>query len=51
MDPAKNFKNANFLFQDGAKMIAGAEVPEELDGRVAFMEHELFAPETVQADV
>ena len=44
MDLAKNFENTKFLVQDGVKMIAGAEVPEELDGRVAFMEHELFAP-------
>ena len=51
MDPAKNFKNANFLFQDGAKMIAGAEVPEELKEHVDFMAHELFAPQTVHADV
>lgn len=51
IDLARNFEKTKFLVQDGAMMIAGAEVPEELKGRVDFMEHELFAPQTVQADV
>jgi hypothetical protein len=51
MELAKNFEKTMFLVQDGAMMIAGAEVPEELKGRVDFMEHELFAQQTVQADV
>ena len=51
MDLANNFEKTKFLIQDGAMMIAGAEVPQELKGRVDFMEHELFAPQTVQADV
>lgn len=34
-------------------MIEGAEsnVPDQLKGRVEFMKHELFEPQTVQADV
>ncbi|KAI1204466.1 sterigmatocystin 8-O-methyltransferase [Annulohypoxylon truncatum] len=51
MDLAKHFEKTKFLVQDGPMMIKGAEVPEELKGRVDFMEHELFAPQTVQADV
>ena len=51
MDLAKHFEKTKFLVQDGQMMIEGAEVPEELQGRVEFMEHELFAPQTVQADV
>lgn len=51
MDLAKHFEKTRFLVQDGSMMIKGAEVPEELKGRVDFMEHELFAPQTVQADV
>ncbi|KAK6860721.1 hypothetical protein PG995_004357 [Apiospora arundinis] len=50
-DLARHFEKTKFLVQDGAMMIKGAEVPEELKGRVDFMEHELFAPQTVQADV
>ena len=51
MDLANNFERTRFLVQDGARMISGVEVTEELKGRVEFMEHELFAPQTVQADV
>lgn len=51
MDLAKNFPKTRFLVQDAAMMISGAEVPEGLKGRVEFMEHELFAPQTVEADV
>ncbi|KAK8096995.1 hypothetical protein PG999_012939 [Apiospora kogelbergensis] len=51
MDLAKHFEKTKFLVQDGPMMIKGAEVPEELKGRVDFMEHELFAPQTVQANV
>ncbi|KAK8115789.1 S-adenosyl-L-methionine-dependent methyltransferase [Apiospora sp. TS-2023a] len=51
MDLAKNFEKTKFLVQDGPMMVKGAEVAEELKGRVDFMEHELFATQTVQADV
>lgn len=50
---AKNFGNIKLLVQDGAGMIQGAEsgVPEELKGRVEFMPHTLFEPQTVEAPV
>jgi hypothetical protein len=50
---AKNFEKAKFLVQDSAMMIQGAEsgVPKDLEGRVEFMEHELFQPQTVKADI
>jgi O-methyltransferase domain len=50
---AKNFGNIKLLVQDSANMIQGAElgVPEELKGRIEFMTHELFEPQTVKAPV
>ena len=50
---AKNFTNIKLLVQDSANMIQGAEsgVPEELKGRIEFMTHELFEPQTVKAPV
>ncbi|KAI0117140.1 hypothetical protein F4814DRAFT_448145 [Daldinia grandis] len=49
----KHFGNVKLLVQDAAMAIAGAEsdVPDQLKGRVEFMKHELFDPQTVQADV
>ncbi|EPE28201.1 S-adenosyl-L-methionine-dependent methyltransferase [Glarea lozoyensis ATCC 20868] len=50
---AKNFGNIRLLVQDSANMIQGAEsgVPEELKGRVEFMAHGLFEPQTIKAPV
>lgn len=50
---AKNFENIKLLVQDSANMIQGAEsgVPAELTGRIEFMAHELFEPQTVKASV
>lgn len=50
---AKNFSNIKLLVQDSAMIVEGAEadVPAELKGRVEFQKHELFEPQTVQADV
>ncbi|KAI0164060.1 sterigmatocystin 8-O-methyltransferase [Xylariaceae sp. FL1272] len=53
IDLASRFKNLKLLVQDSAPVIQGAEsaVPAELKERVQFMAHELFADQTVQADV
>lgn len=50
---ARNFGNVKLLVQDSPMIIEGAEsdVPDQLKGRVEFMKHELFEPQTVQADV
>lgn len=50
---ARTFNKVKLLVQDSAMFIQGAEsaVPDHLKGRVEFMEHELFQPQTVQADV
>ena len=50
---AKNFGNIKLLVQESANMIQGAEleVPEELKGRIEFMAHELFEPQSVKAPV
>lgn len=50
---ANNFGNVKLLVQDSAMIIQGAEsdVPDQLKGRVEFMKHDLFEPQTVQADV
>ncbi|KAJ4305848.1 hypothetical protein N0V90_001380 [Kalmusia sp. IMI 367209] len=50
---AKNFGNIKLLVQDSANIIQSAEsgVPKELEGRVEFMKHELFEPQTVRAHV
>ncbi|KAI0179724.1 sterigmatocystin 8-O-methyltransferase [Hypoxylon sp. FL1284] len=50
---ANKFGNVKFLVQDAAMVIQGAEsdVPEQVKERVQFSEHELFGPQTVQADV
>ncbi|KAI1458806.1 S-adenosyl-L-methionine-dependent methyltransferase [Annulohypoxylon moriforme] len=53
LEIAKHFSDINLLVQDMGKMVEGAEalVPDELKGQIKFMEHELFATQTVQADV
>ncbi|KAI1481891.1 sterigmatocystin 8-O-methyltransferase [Daldinia eschscholtzii] len=50
---AKNFENIKVLVQDAAMVIQGAEsdVPDRLKERVQFMKHELFEPQTVEADI
>ncbi|OTA98974.1 hypothetical protein M426DRAFT_257799 [Hypoxylon sp. CI-4A] len=53
MDLASKFKNTKLLVQDSAMIVEGADsaVPDQLRERVQFMKHELFATQTVQADV
>ena len=50
---AKNFGNIKLVVQDSENMIQGAEsgVPEELKGRIEFMTHATFEPQTVKAPV
>ncbi|KAI5920336.1 sterigmatocystin 8-O-methyltransferase [Camillea tinctor] len=50
---AKNFGNLKLLVQDMGMIIEGAEseVPDQLKGRIEFMKHETFEPQTVKADV
>lgn len=50
---AKSFGDIKLLVQDSTIMIQGAEsgVPEELKGRVEFMKHDLFEPQTTKAQV
>ncbi|KAH8732614.1 O-methyltransferase-domain-containing protein [Phaeosphaeriaceae sp. PMI808] len=50
---ANNFGDVKLLVQDSANVIQGTEsgVPKELQGRVEFMKHELFEPQTVKAQV
>ncbi|KAI0806484.1 S-adenosyl-L-methionine-dependent methyltransferase [Xylaria sp. FL0064] len=48
---AKSFQSLTFLVQDMEMVVKDAQVPEELDGRVEFMAHEIFAPQPVAADV
>lgn len=50
---ARKFENVKLLVQDSATVIQGAEseIPKELHGRVEFMKHELFEPQTVKAQV
>lgn len=53
IDLASRFGNLEFVVQDMEKMIHNAEarLTAQLKGRVQFMEHDLFALQTVQADV
>jgi hypothetical protein len=50
---ARNFKNLKFIVQDSKNTLVGmnSTIPSDLAGRVAFEEHELFAPQDVKADV
>ncbi|CAG8973117.1 hypothetical protein HYALB_00007594 [Hymenoscyphus albidus] len=50
---ARKFKTLKFLVQDSANMIQGAEsgVPEELKGRIEFMAHDIFAPQTIKVPI
>ncbi|KAI1169451.1 sterigmatocystin 8-O-methyltransferase [Nemania sp. FL0916] len=53
IDLASKFDNVKLLVQDAAPVIQGADsaVPAELQERVKFEPHDLFADQTVQADV
>ncbi|KAF7534727.1 hypothetical protein G7054_g5962 [Neopestalotiopsis clavispora] len=50
---AERFPELNFVVQDLENVIKGAEndIPEELRGRIQFEARDLFAPQTVKADV
>lgn len=50
---ASRFANLTFVVQDMDKMIENAEsaLPVELRGRLRFMAHDLFAPQTIRADI
>ncbi|KAI1358363.1 O-methyltransferase-domain-containing protein [Xylaria arbuscula] len=50
---AKNFSQLKVLVQDKEEVIRGAEndVPEEVKDRVSFAVHDIFCPQTVEADV
>ncbi|KAI0023866.1 S-adenosyl-L-methionine-dependent methyltransferase [Xylariomycetidae sp. FL0641] len=50
---ASRFPNLDFVVQDMAKVVEGAEseLPESLQGRVQFMAHDLFSAQEVKADV
>lgn len=53
MELANRFGNLAFVVQDMDQVIEDAEagLPASLKGRVSFMAHDLFAPQTVHADV
>lgn len=53
MHLASQFSNLDIIVQDMDKVIENAEdtVPENLKSRVKFIAHDLFAHQTVQADV
>ena len=53
IDLASKFENIKPLVQDSPAIIQGADsaVPDSLKERVQFMPHELFATQTVKADV
>lgn len=53
MELARRFGDLDITVQDMDKMIANGEagLPTQLRDRVSFMAHDLFAPQTVQADV
>ncbi|KAI0976132.1 sterigmatocystin 8-O-methyltransferase [Xylaria arbuscula] len=53
IDLASKFDNVKLLVQDAAPVIEGADsaVPAQLKERVKFEKHDLFADQTVQADV
>lgn len=53
IDLASKFENVKLIVQDAAMIIQGADsaVPDQLKERVQFMSHDLFASQTVQADV
>ncbi|KAI0521163.1 O-methyltransferase-domain-containing protein [Xylaria bambusicola] len=50
---ARRFPELEIVVQDKQEVIQGAadDVPADLKGRVTFAAHDMFAPQTVQADV
>lgn len=50
---ARRFDNLNIMVQDMDKVIENAElgVPDNFKTRVRFMAHDLFEPQTIEADV
>ena len=50
---AKNFGSIKLLVQDAESIIQGAElgVLEELKGRIEFITHAIFVPQTIKAPV
>ncbi|KAI2602759.1 S-adenosyl-L-methionine-dependent methyltransferase [Hypoxylon sp. NC1633] len=48
---ARCFDNLNIIVQDMEKVIQDTELEEDIRGRVRFVAHDLFAPQTIQADV
>ncbi|KAI0012208.1 sterigmatocystin 8-O-methyltransferase [Xylariaceae sp. FL0662B] len=51
MELARRFPNLSVIVQDMDKMFEGSKIPAELEDRFEFMPYDLFAPQTVQADV
>lgn len=53
MELAKHFQNLNIIVQDMDKVVENAEIglPDALRGRVSFMAHDFFAPQTIRADI
>ncbi|KAF3058615.1 6-hydroxytryprostatin B O-methyltransferase [Daldinia childiae] len=49
---AKRFPDLSFVVQDMPEVVegAGATLPSELRGRISFMAHDFFKPQTVRAD-
>jgi trans-aconitate methyltransferase len=49
---ARKFKNLSLVVQDMERVVENMTVPEDLQGRLRFMAHDLFAPQPVKgADV
>ncbi|XDG04424.1 hypothetical protein ABKA04_004039 [Annulohypoxylon sp. FPYF3050] len=51
LELARRFPNLSVIVQDTDKMFEGVKIPAELEGRFEFMAYDLFAPQTIQADV
>lgn len=53
MELAKHFPNLSVIVQDMEKMVeeANGNIPADLEDRFKFMVHDMFAPQTVLADV
>lgn len=53
MELVKTFPNLSVIVQDMEKMVdeANADIPAELKDRFEFMVQDIFAPQTVQADI
>ncbi|EPE28206.1 S-adenosyl-L-methionine-dependent methyltransferase [Glarea lozoyensis ATCC 20868] len=45
---ARKFKNLNVIVQDMERVVENATVPEDLQGRMRFMAHDIFTPQPVQ---